>query len=102
MDWRRAVGGGFACRYRSPSLTLAATSRLAELRNRLFGWHLGDQAPFVRRRVFEQLGGYRDFPILEDLDFSRRLRAAVRIITLRPSSVLKRTDLSGRRSTISG
>ncbi|MGH8165156.1 MAG: hypothetical protein ACREP1_12565, partial [Rhodanobacteraceae bacterium] len=69
------------------SLTLALTSRLAELRNRLFGWHLGDQALFVRRDVFEQLGGYRDIPIFEDLDFSRRLRAAGRIITLRPPVV---------------
>lgn len=82
---RQGVGGGaFSRRYRSRSPTLAITSRLAALRNRFFGWYLGDQAIFVRRDIFEQLGGYRDIPIFEDLDFSRRLRALGKMITLTP------------------
>ena len=84
IDRRGVVGGGFARRYRSRSRTLALTCRLAALRNRLFGWHLGDQALFVRRDCFAKLGGYRDIPIFEDLDFSRRLRALGPIATLRP------------------
>lgn len=84
IDRRGAVGGGFSRRYRSRSLTLAITSRLATLRNHLLGWHLGDQAMFVRRDVFEKLGGYRDMLIFEDLDFSRRLRALGRTVTLSP------------------
>jgi rSAM/selenodomain-associated transferase 2 len=84
IDRRHAPGGGFARRYRSSSLTLALTSRLAGLRNRFWGWHLGDQAIFVRRDIFEQLHGYRDIPIFEDLDFSRRLRSLGRIVTLTP------------------
>ena len=84
IDRRRALGGGFARRYRSRSLTLAMTSRLAGLRNRLWGWHLGDQAIFVRRDIFDRLCGYRDIPIFEDLDFSRRLRALGKTMTLTP------------------
>jgi rSAM/selenodomain-associated transferase 2 len=84
IDRRSAVGGAFSRRYRSRSPTLALTSRLAALRNRLFGWHLGDQAIFVRRDIFERLGGYRDIPIFEDLDFSRRLRALGKTVTLTP------------------
>ena len=84
IDRHRALGGGFARRYRSRSLTLALTSRLAGIRNRLWGWHLGDQAIFVRRHVFDQLHGYRDIPIFEDLDFSRRLRALGKTMTLTP------------------
>ncbi len=84
IDERGAVGGGFARRYRSPSPILALTSRLAGLRNRLFGWHLGDQALFVRRDVFERLGGFRDIPIFEDLDFSRRLWTLGKTTTLTP------------------
>jgi rSAM/selenodomain-associated transferase 2 len=34
----------------------------------------GDQALFVRRRFFEQLGGYSDIPIMEDVDIVRRIR----------------------------
>jgi rSAM/selenodomain-associated transferase 2 len=84
IDCNDVAGGAFSRRYRSRSPTLAITSRLAVLRNRLFGWHLGDQAMFVRRDVFTELGGYRDIPIFEDLDFSRRLRAAGKTITLTP------------------
>ena len=84
IDRGGALGGGFARRYRSSSLTLALTSRLAGLRNRFWGWHLGDQAIFARRDIFEQLHGYRDIPIFEDLDFSRRLRSLGKTVTLTP------------------
>ena len=98
-----AVGGGFARHYRSRSLTLALTCRLASLRNRFFGWHLGDQAIFVKRDVFERLGGYRDIPIFEDLDFSRRLRAAGRAVTLQPpvlSSARRFAERGAFRTTL--
>jgi rSAM/selenodomain-associated transferase 2 len=41
----------------------------------LFGLPYGDQALFVRREVFESLGGYRPLPIMEDVDLVRRVRA---------------------------
>ncbi|MEO5717536.1 MAG: TIGR04283 family arsenosugar biosynthesis glycosyltransferase [Chthoniobacterales bacterium] len=84
IECRDVVGGAFSRRYQSRSLTLAITSRLATLRNRLFGWHLGDQAIFVRRDIFVRLHGYHDIPIFEDLDFSRRLRSLGRTVTLTP------------------
>ena len=34
---------------------------------------------FVRRDVFEALGGYADLPIMEDVDLVRRLRAHGRL-----------------------
>ncbi len=46
----------------------------------------GDNGIFVRRRVFEELGGFRDLAIMEDYEFSRRLRRgyrSVRILTPR-------------------
>ncbi len=33
----------------------------------------GNQALFVRRRVFERLGGYADLPLMEDVELVRRL-----------------------------
>src|SRR6476646_2366120 len=97
IDRRRALGGGFARRYRSRSLVLAMTSRLAGLRSRLWGWHLGAQAIFVRRDIFDRLRGYRDIPIFEDLDFARRLRALGKTITLTPPaySSARRFDENG-------
>ena len=78
------LGGGFARRYDTPSAVLRLTCALAEARTRCFGWFLGDQAMFVRRSVFEELGGFREWDIFEDLDFSRRLARAGRVVTLRP------------------
>jgi hypothetical protein len=44
------------------------------IRVRLFDLAYGDQALFVRRTGFEELGGYRELPLMEDVDFIRRLR----------------------------
>ena len=78
------LGGGFARRYDVPSRLLRLTCALAEVRTRCLGWFLGDQAMFVRRAAFEALGGFRECDIFEDLDFSRRLARAGRVVTLRP------------------
>lgn len=45
----------------------------------LFDLPYGDQAIFVRRAVFEEVGGYRDWPLMEDVDLVRRLKAAGRL-----------------------
>jgi rSAM/selenodomain-associated transferase 2 len=45
----------------------------------------GDQSIFVRRPHFEKLGGYADIPLMEDVDFSRRLnRSGGRVVLLDP------------------
>jgi len=87
MQQAEVVGGAFRRRFRSPSVTLQITCWLADLRSRLLGWHLGDQAIFVRREVFRKLGGFREIPIFEDLDFSRSLARTGRVVTLGPPVV---------------
>jgi rSAM/selenodomain-associated transferase 2 len=86
------VGGAFVRRYDSRSRLLALTCQLAVVRNQLWGWHLGDQAMFVRASVFWKLGGFAEISIFEDLDFSRRLGSSGRIVTLSPPVIS-----SGRR-----
>jgi hypothetical protein len=44
------------------------------LRVRLFALPYGDQALFVRRSLFEAVGGFVELPIMEDVDFVRRIR----------------------------
>jgi hypothetical protein len=57
---------------------------LERLHNRLFGTIYGDQSLIVRRALFEQLGGFAALPLMEDVEFSKRLRAAVKIVMLDP------------------
>ncbi len=86
-----AAGGGFSARFDDDGAWMRLGSRLVELRTRLTRLPLGDQAQFVRRDVFAALGGFRDWPILEDLDFMHRLKAHARrrggLALLRPPVV---------------
>ncbi|MET0624582.1 MAG: TIGR04283 family arsenosugar biosynthesis glycosyltransferase [Pyrinomonadaceae bacterium] len=54
---------------------------------RRLGLCYGDSGIFVRREAYERLGGFRDFPIFEDLDLVRRMRKAGRVAHL--SAVVK-------------
>jgi rSAM/selenodomain-associated transferase 2 len=101
---RQVAGGAFGRRYACPSLFLRTTCLLAELRGKAFGWFLGDQAIFVRTEVFDALGGFRELEIFEDLDFSRRMKQAGRVVTLRPRVLSSARRFSSRgpvRTTLS-
>lgn len=69
-----AAGGGFLVRFDTGGAKMRLGERLINLRTRLTALPLGDQAQFATRETFDRLGGYRDWPILEDLDFAWRLR----------------------------
>jgi rSAM/selenodomain-associated transferase 2 len=80
------VGGGFVRYFDSPSLFLKLTCWLAGIRSRWFGVFLGDQGIFVRREIFEKLGGFNDsLPYGEDLDFSMQMRSLGKTATITPA-----------------
>lgn len=68
------VWGRFDVRIDGVHPALRLVERLMNLRSRLTGICTGDQALFVRRSVFESLGGFADLPLMEDIDLSARLR----------------------------
>jgi rSAM/selenodomain-associated transferase 2 len=57
------------------------------LRSRLTGIATGDQAIFVERETFRNVGGYPDIPLMEDVAISRRLRSIARPACLRQKVV---------------
>ncbi|PYJ84242.1 MAG: glycosyltransferase [Verrucomicrobia bacterium] len=81
------AGGGFARRFQSRSRLLRLTCLLGEWRSRCFRWFYGDQGIFVRRTIFERVGGFQDMPLFEDVDFSRRMARQGRVVTLRSEVV---------------
>ncbi len=83
----RVSGGGFARRFDSNSLFLRCTCVIGDARCSLFGLFLGDQGIFVRRNIFEQLGGFKEMKAFEDVDFSRRLACTGKTVTLRPAVI---------------
>lgn len=70
----RYRGGFFRLRFDSTSLSFRAVEIFANLRAKLFCLPYGDQAIFVRRDVFDKVGGFKNYPFLEDLDFVLRAR----------------------------
>ena len=79
---RRMVGGRFDVRFDRPSMWGTVISRMMNWRSRWSGLATGDQALFVRRPIFEQMGGFADMPLMEDIEFSRRLKRKGTIATL--------------------
>ena len=73
------IGGGFALRFHPTCATLRAIAWGSNLRARRLHIFFGDQAPFVRRNLFEAVGGYPDEPLMEELLLSRRLRRQGRL-----------------------
>ncbi len=96
------VGGRFDVRFDSASVWSRIISAFMNRRSRLTGISTGDQALFVRRQVFEQLGGFADIPLMEDIDFSRRLKRAGRIAALRDTVLtsFRRWEAQGPLRTI--
>ncbi len=77
------VGGRFDVRFDSGRPALRLVAAMMNLRSRASGIATGDQAIFVRRRIFEALGGYPDIPLMEDVEFSRRVKRQGRVACLR-------------------
>ncbi len=77
------VGGRFDVHVDAPGWPFRVIGSLMNIRSRLTGIATGDQGIFVRREVFETTGGYPEWDIMEDLEFSCRLKRAGKIACLR-------------------
>jgi rSAM/selenodomain-associated transferase 2 len=56
------------------------------LRCALFRLPYGDQGVLIPKRLYQQIGGYRPMPVLEDVDMIRRLKRS-RIVMLRSRAI---------------
>ena len=61
------AGGSYRLKIDSNNLWLKLVSAVANARSRALGLPYGDQAIFLRRKTFEEIGGYQQTPILEDV-----------------------------------
>ncbi len=86
-DW-----GRFDVRIEGRSPLFPMIGALMNWRSRLTGIATGDQAIFVRRAVFEAIGGFPDQPLMEDIELSKRLRRRGP-----PACIAQRVVTSGRR-----
>jgi rSAM/selenodomain-associated transferase 2/rSAM/selenodomain-associated transferase 1 len=71
--------GAFRFAFREPVRFGRIIEALVALRCRIFSLPYGDQGLFLRRSLFNRLGGFPDWPILEDLELVKRLSRLGRI-----------------------
>jgi rSAM/selenodomain-associated transferase 2 len=75
LDRSGCPGGAFRFALDSPRRRYRVLEWFVAQRVRRFDLPYGDQAIFVTRDAFERIGGFRELPACEDIDFVRRLRA---------------------------
>ncbi|MDJ0958913.1 MAG: TIGR04283 family arsenosugar biosynthesis glycosyltransferase [Arenicellales bacterium] len=74
--------GGFCHRFSNSNWGLRLISWINNLRCKRTRVFYGDQAPFVRRSLFEELGGFPSEPFLEDVLFMEKLLEVTKPVCL--------------------
>ncbi len=98
----RYFGGRFDIELEGNHWMLKIVGRMISYRSRMSKVSTGDQAIFVRREVFRQMGGFPDMPFMEDIAFCRMLKRIGDIACLRTKVVTsaRRWEMDGVWRTI--
>ncbi|WP_321154330.1 TIGR04283 family arsenosugar biosynthesis glycosyltransferase [Psychrobacter sp. LV10R520-6] len=86
-DW-----GRFDVRLDSCNPMLWIVSGMMNARSRLTGIATGDQAIFIKKSLFEQIDGYPNQPLMEDIELCKRLK-----IMTKPACLKSKVTTSARR-----
>lgn len=70
-----AQWGRFDVRLDAPQPIYRVIERLINLRSRLSKIATGDQVIFIRSALFDQIGGYREQPLMEDVELCKQLKS---------------------------
>jgi rSAM/selenodomain-associated transferase 2 len=74
MERREYMGGAFDLGIKSDKFIFKLIGTLSSFRSRLSRIPFGDQAIFIRREYFNQIGGYKEIPLMEDVELMRRIK----------------------------
>jgi rSAM/selenodomain-associated transferase 2 len=94
--------GRFDVRLSGDHRLLRLVERMMNWRSRITGVATGDQGVFIRRELFERVGGFANLPLMEDIDLSRRLKREQRPVCLRDTLIAssRRWEQQGLLRTI--
>lgn len=74
IEDNRLIGGCFSQKIDHKNPFFAYIAWTGNVRARLNKTYYGDQGIFVRKDIFQKLGGYPPIPIMEEVVFSRKLK----------------------------
>ncbi len=83
-----AAGGAFDLGIDSPRPVYRLIEQVASIRSRITRIPYGDQALFLRADFFRRVGGFREIPIMEDVDLMRRVKGRGATITILKDRVM--------------
>jgi rSAM/selenodomain-associated transferase 2 len=86
LDDRSFAGGAFTLRIDNPQKKYRLVEQWVRFRCAVFKLPYGDQGLFVRRDIFTKLGGFKDIPLMEDVDIIDRMKKAGRLVILGKSA----------------
>lgn len=87
LNQKDVVAGAFRLAIDSSAAGIHFIERMADLRSRYLQLPYGDQALFMKKSIFEAIGGFADLPIMEDFILVRRLKRKGQIVIL-PDAVI--------------
>ncbi|NOX74175.1 MAG: glycosyltransferase [Alphaproteobacteria bacterium] len=64
----------FRLRFRAKGRPARIVAGWANLRTRVFGLPYGDQGLLISRALYDQIGGFQDIPLMEDVAIARKLK----------------------------
>ncbi|MBD2500671.1 TIGR04283 family arsenosugar biosynthesis glycosyltransferase [Anabaena azotica] len=76
------IAGAFALRINAEGASLRLVEKGVYWRSRFLQMPYGDQAIFMTKAIFQQVGGFPELPIMEDFELMRRLKPMGKIIIL--------------------
>jgi hypothetical protein len=74
MEDSSCIAGAFDLAVDSERPAFRLIEKAASIRSRLTRIPYGDQSVFMRKRDFQDLGGFRDIPIMEDVEIMQRIK----------------------------
>ena len=74
MDDAKYAGGAFDLGIKSGRSVFRLIEKLVYIRTRLTRIPYGDQAIFIRKEVFDTMDGFKEIPLMEDMEFMRRMK----------------------------
>ena len=81
------AAGAFYLQIDSKRSGLRFITFMANVRTRFWKLPYGDQGLFLRKTVFEKIGGFPEWPLMEDVEMVRRLKKTGRV-RLAPAAVI--------------
>lgn len=98
MEDKTFIGGAFDLGIDSQHFAFRVIEKMASIRSRLTRLPYGDQAIFIRRDYFQSLGGFKDIPIMEDVELMQRIkrrRGKINIIKEKVKTSPRRWETEG-------